>query len=351
MKVLVLTTAYPTPEAPVAGIFVREHVEAARPHAEVEVVHLERGDMRRIEVDRDDEAWRVRYPARPATPWHLAAAIRGLRLVRDHDLVHAHFFLAGLPAVLFQRRPVVVGEHWSVFLPEDPMRLGRGGVLAARVAFGRAALALPVSAALQRGIEAHGVHARFRLVPNVVDTSLFRPGSGERSGLLAVGLLYDAKGFDVLLEALSLLPGERLTLVGDGPLRQPLEEQARRLGIADRVVFRGHAPKVEVAELMQRARVVVVPSRFETSGVVAIEALATATPVVASAAGALPELLDGSGTLAQPGDPTDLARAIRHELGVERSLAAVAAQVAERHSRERVGAELAEIYRAVASRR
>jgi glycosyltransferase involved in cell wall biosynthesis len=347
VKALVLTTSYPTTEEPVSGVFVREHVAAVRPQCDVEVVHLQRADVRRIEVERDDEAWRVRYPQRPPTPWHLAAAARGLRLVRGHDLVHAHFFLAGLPAVLFQRKPVVVSEHWSVFLPEDPMRLGAGGRLAARVAFGRAAMVLPVSAALQRGIEAHGIRARFRVVPNVVDTALFHPATGERQGILAVGLLYEAKGFDVLLDALARLPDERLTLVGDGPLRGALEAQAERLGISERVDFRGTLPKTEVAELMRRARVVAAPSRFETSGVVAIEALASGAPVVATRVGALPELLgDGGGTLVPPGDPAALADALTAV-----SLDDVSEAVRERYSRERVGAELLEIYRSVASPR
>lgn len=342
MRVLALTTSYPAPEEPVAGIFVREHVEAARAHCDVTVVHLQRGASRRIEVERDDEAWRVRYPRRPATAWHLAAAWRGLRLGGEYDLVHAHFFLAGLPAVLFQRRPVVVSEHWSVFLPEDPARLGFGGRLAARVAFERARLVLPVSAALQRGIEASGVRGRFHVVPNVVDTELFRPAEGPREGLLAVGLFYEAKGFDVLLDALERLPEERLTLVGDGPLRPALEARAQRL--EGRVTFTGRLPKARVAELMQRARLVVVPSRFETSAVVALEAIACATPVVGSAVGALPELLaDAGGTLVPPEDPDALAQAIA---GPEPPVDAD--RIRERHSRERIGAELAEIYRSVA---
>jgi glycosyltransferase involved in cell wall biosynthesis len=346
LRVLVLTTSYPTPEEPVPGIFVREHVEAVRPHCDVTVVHLQRAEVRRIEVDRDDEAWRVRYPRRPATPWHLAAGLRGLRLERGHELVHAHFFLAGLPAVLFQRRPVVVSEHWSVFLPEDPAQLGPGGRLAARLAFGRAALVLPVSEALRRGIEAQGIRARFRVLPNVVDTSLFRAGDEPREGLLAVGLLYEAKGFDVLLAALARLPGEQLRLVGDGPLRGALEAEATRLGVADRVEFHGLAPKSGVAQLMRRARLVVVPSRFETSGVVAIEALATGTPVVASAVGALPELLaGGGGLLARPEDPADLAARI--EEARSSPPADVSERVRERYSPERIGSELAHVYRSV----
>jgi glycosyltransferase involved in cell wall biosynthesis len=352
LRVLVLTTSYPTPEEPVLGIFVREQVEAVRSHCDVIVVHLQRSDVRRVEVDRGEEVWRVRYPRRPATPWHLAAGLRGLRLEHRYDLVHAHFFLAGLPAVLFQRRPVVVSEHWSVFLPEDPARLGSGARLAARLAFGRAALVLPVSGALRRGIEAHGIRARFRVVPNVVDTSLFRPGDEPREGLLAVGLLYEAKGFDVLLAALARLPGERLRLVGDGPLRGALEAEAARLGVAGRVDFHGLAPKEEVARLMRRARLVVVPSRFETSGVVAIEALASGTPVVASAVGALPELFaGGGGLLARPGNADELAARIGEALATHLDLGGVSERVREQHSPDLVGTELAEIYRSVASPR
>ena len=132
------------------------------------------------------------------------------------------------------------------------------------------------------------------------------------------------------------MPEERLTIVGDGPLRTALEARAARLGIAERVDFRGVLPKPEVAELMRRARVVAVPSRFETSGVVAIEALASGTPVVASRVGALPELLaGGGGTLVSPGDAAALADAL-----VAAQPDDVSQAVRARHSREHVGAEL-----------
>jgi glycosyltransferase involved in cell wall biosynthesis len=148
------------------------------------------------------------------------------------------------------------------------------------------------------------------------------------------------------------LPGDRLRLVGDGPLRGALEAEAARLGVADRVDFHGQASKEDVAGLMRRARLVIVPSRFETSAVVAIEALASGTPVVASAVGALPELLaGGGGLLARPGDPNDLADRIGEALETQLELSSVSERVRERHSQARVGAELAEIYRSVASPR
>jgi glycosyltransferase involved in cell wall biosynthesis len=103
---------------------------------------------------------------------------------------------------------------------------------------------------------------------------------------------------------------------------------------------------------MRRARVVVVPSRFETSAVVALEALASGTPVVASAVGALPELLaGGGGLLARPGDVDDLAAKIGDALATPVDVDGACRRVRERHSPEHVGAELAGIYRSVASPR
>ena len=354
MKVVVLTTSYPTREAPVPGIFVRELVAAVRPFCDAAVVHLERADVRRIQVDRDDDAWRVRYPSRPAAPWHLLAAARGLRLERDYDLVHAHVFLAGFPAVLFQRRPVVVSEHWSVFLPEDPATLGAAARLAARVAFGRAARVLPVSTPLRDAIARLAPHARLEVLPNSVDTSLFHPGPHERDGrrLLTVGLIYEAKGHDVLLRALADLRGGyadvALDVVGDGPLRAESERLARELGIADRVSFHGIRPKEEIASRMRGADLFVLPSRYENNPCSVLESLASGLPVVATSVGGVPELIDdGAGVLVQAGDPAALADGLRQALASldEFDRAAIAARAAARFGAEHVGARLAAIYR------
>src|SRR6266566_9737717 len=119
VRVLFLTTSYPSAGAPATGIFVHEHARAVAPHAEVAVLHLDRS--RGFGVTRDRAAvfptWRARYPERPLAltlPAHLAAAAAGYGAVRRAgfapDVVHAHFFLAGVPAVL-TAHPVVVTEQ------------------------------------------------------------------------------------------------------------------------------------------------------------------------------------------------------------------------------------------------
>ena len=368
MNVLFVTTSYPTDEAPVAGVFVKEHALAAAEHVDVAILHLDRsrshrGRPRLTRVhDEPLPTWRVTYPWTPvplSVAAHFEAAARGFWAVRRSgfipDVVHAHFFLAGVPAVLLgrlTRTPVVVTEQWSVFLPEDPMSLTWPLSAAARFAYGRAELVLPASDALRRGIEAEGSHARFEVVPNVVDTTLFGPDGDARNGrLLAVGLLYEAKGYEYLLEAVALLRRDgrdiELDIVGDGPERAAYTRLADDLGLDGHVVFHGIVPKPEVARRMREASLFVLTSRYDNNPCVLIEAMASGMPVVATAVGGIPEVVDeSSGLLARPRDPRSIADAIASALdlpgGWDRR--GIAESAATRFGRAEIGRRLAEIY-------
>jgi glycosyltransferase involved in cell wall biosynthesis len=299
---------------------------------------------------------------------HIVGAQRGYRAVRrdgfEPELIHAHFFLAGFPAVLIGRRthtPVVITEQWSVFLPSDPMELTPTLRRTARYAFEHADLVLPASHALRRGIEAQGINASFRVVPNVVDTSLFHTGYAAKSDvarLLAVGLLYEAKGYEFLLEAVSRLAVEgrpfHLDVIGDGPERGAYEELTTSLGIADRVTFHGLMSKADVAAFMRSADLFVLTSRYDNNPCVLIEAMASGLPVVATAVGGIPEIVDASsGRLASPNDPGSIATEIVQALdGLERfDRPAIAQAAKERFGRERVGQMLADAYSEAVRRR
>jgi glycosyltransferase involved in cell wall biosynthesis len=365
VNVLFLTSSYPTEEDPVAGVFVREHARAAAAHARIAIVHLDRGGgSYRIEAvpDADFHVLRVRYPRSPlAYPLHfLGAAVAFRRLRRsgfDPDVIHAHFFLAALPPLLLRplfRRPVVVSEQWSVFLPEDPASLSPVMLWAARHALAKAARVMPASEALMRGMQALGVRARFEVVPNVVDTALFhsepRPRR-ERRRLLFVGLLYGAKGVDILVRAFALLAARRedveLEIVGDGPDRAACEELAAALGVSHLVTFSGLQPKTEVAQRMREADVFALASRYDNNPCVAIEALASGLPIVATRVGGIPELVDdNNGLLAEPDDPEALAARMDEALdSLERfDRPAIAATATRRFGTEAVGAALRDIY-------
>ncbi|WP_042692489.1 glycosyltransferase family 4 protein [Azospirillum sp. B506] len=136
------------------------------------------------------------------------------------------------------------------------------------------------------------------IIPNGVDAARFSPpggipshgDAGEDDGclsLLFVGRVVRQKGLDMLFEALASLPsGTRgriaLTIVGDGPARPELEAQAARLGLSERVAFRGWLGRDELPAAYRAADVFVFPSRDEGMPNVVLEAMAAGLPVVAT---------------------------------------------------------------------
>jgi len=143
---------------------------------------------------------------------------------------------------------------------------------------------------------------------------------GGAPTVLFVGRLVERKGVNYLIEAMGLLRDTaRLVIVGDGPERPKLEAAARRLGIADRIEFRGKVSSTELQAAYARAGAFVLPSVFDARGdteglgVVALEAMNYGTPVVASRIGGIPDVVeDGvTGLLVPPGDAAALAAALR----------------------------------------
>jgi len=176
------------------------------------------------------------------------------------------------------------------------------------------------SAASARQLEADfGIEpGRLRMVANGVDTELFRPDPSvarDPSEILCVGRASDPnKGVRTLIDALARLPEPaRLTLVDEDHAENPARVRAAELGCSQRLRIVGRVATDELLTLYRRAALVVVPSRFEGFGLPAAEAMACETPVVATAAGALPEVVGrgGGGMLVPFDQPEALAKAIR----------------------------------------
>ena len=125
--------------------------------------------------------------------------------------------------------------------------------------------------------------------------------------------LADAPWFTVFedpaLQALARVPGVALLVRGDGPERPALEREAARLGVSDRVRFLGAGTRDDVLMLFRGADAVLVTSAWENLPHTVLEALAVGTPVVATAVGGIPELVEHgrTGLLCPPRDPVALA--------------------------------------------
>lgn len=352
-----------------AGVFVREYALAAADHAEVVVAHLDRGGGAGLHVtSKIEDGLRlvhVRYPRSPAgIAWHLAAAQAAWRrLPFDPDLIHAHFVVAGVPAVVLgrlHRKPVVISENWGIFLPDNPDPVTLPLRFGARFAFGRAELVLPVSEAMERALRALGIETEMRVLPNPVDGALFRPPEERKPHsiprLLTVGLFYDgAKGIDLLLQAVAQLRQEvRLDIVGDGAERADYERLAAELELGDIVTFHRLLPKPEIARLMRTADAFVLASRYDNNPNVLLEALMCGLPSVATTVGGVPEIIDEmNGVLVPPRDVPALADAIRRLVGSLENYdrAEIGRRAAERFGRPRIAADLAAAFSDVLGRR
>jgi glycosyltransferase involved in cell wall biosynthesis len=168
--------------------------------------------------------------------------------------------------------------------------------------------------------------SRIRIVPEPIDLARWeaalsaapgRPVSGP-STIVSVAHLYPRKDVATLLEAVARLPDGnqgrevRLRIVGDGPERGRLTRRVRELGLSGRVELLGHLPFERLAAELAGADVFCLPSRQEAFGIVFLEAMAAALPIVAARAGAVPETVpDGEcGILVPPADASSLAGAL-----------------------------------------
>ncbi len=170
-----------------------------------------------------------------------------------------------------------------------------------------------------------GIPQKFRgrclsMVENGIDLSRFpatpwpaAPSADNPLRILFVGRLIPAKALSLLLEAVAQLVSRglavRLSVVGDGPLREQWEAQARALGLEALVTFKGALPASGVASELQAAHVFCLPSVRESGGAVLLEAMAAARPAIAMNFGGPAELIDA--TVGQLIDLTSPAAAVR----------------------------------------
>jgi glycosyltransferase involved in cell wall biosynthesis len=150
----------------------------------------------------------------------------------------------------------------------------------------------------------------------------------------SVGRLDAVKGYDVLLRALARLPGVRVVVVGDGGGRAGLQEQARRLGVADRVELPGWADRPAAA--LPTFDVFCLPSRSEGFPLSIVEAMLAGLPVVGTRVGSVAELVvdGGTGLLVERDDVDGLAAALgrlRDDAALRATLGAAGRERARAH--------------------
>jgi glycosyltransferase involved in cell wall biosynthesis len=271
------------------------------------------------------------HPARPIVP-SLPRAIGRADIVHAHQMRSPASVLAALTARVRGRHAVVTdhglqGREWGGLLPRLYDRF--------------------LTVSRYSAAEIRSPAAKTRVIYGGVDPKRYAPEpAGPRDGLLFVGRLTPHKGVDVLIRA---LPEEaELTVVGSEGHDRELPERdypdlLRSIAIGRRVRFVGAVDDMELAKLYRRAVALVLPSVERTYygrtikvaellGLVALEAMASGTPVIASRVGGLPEVVeDGeTGFLVPPGDETALRERIETLVGDPAQAARLGTRARER---------------------
>ena len=235
-------------------------------------------------------------------------------------LAHSHEFTMAVYGAWAARRagiPHLITMHGSRYY---------AGRLRRRIAMRLAAQASSAVVAVSRTLSRHLARdlwirpSRIVTIPNGVQRALTDAPSTLRAELelqsgdqlvVAVGNLYPVKGHAVLLDALALLaarfPRLHVAIAGRGELERPLRRRAEELQVSDRFHLLGL--RADIANVLAGADVFVLPSLSEGVPLALLEAMLTAKPVVASAVGDVPTVLDGgrAGLLVPPSDAAALA--------------------------------------------
>lgn len=157
-------------------------------------------------------------------------------------------------------------------------------------------------------------------IHNAVDMTEFEPDGPEElqrgRHILCIALHHPRKAIDVLIKAFKIFGQNHveveLWLVGDGPITGQLEDLVHQLGLTEQVKFLGCQDRPGVRKLLRLCSFLVLPSRDEPFGIAILEAFASRKPVVASAVGGIPEIIeDGkNGILVEPENPQALCDAM-----------------------------------------
>lgn len=172
-----------------------------------------------------------------------------------------------------------------------------------------------------------------------------------------LGRLKEEKGLPLLIEALTGLPEYcQVVLIGNGPMKSVLQEQAARLGVSERVIFQDGIPTFDVPDVLQKMDVLVLPSLTRSNwkeqfGRVLAEAMACETPVIGSDSGEIPYVIGDAGLVFQEGNVQEFTACVRRLLD-DPQLYAILAQkgrqrVLDNYTQERIAQQTFEVYQEI----
>ena len=320
-KILFVTNLYPSDAEPNRGVYIRNQAVALEKSGyEICVLQMDYRSIRRkrklgINWRKQDNIWVCHFsvPISPFAVIQYAIAGKlteiGIRHIEDRfgkfDLIHGHFLEGAYGLIDIKRRrdiPVVFTEHGSNLLDKT-----RSNIESQRMArlYASVDQMIVVGHRQYESAEEFSIES-LSVIPNVIPDFFKFDGTVEKNkgvfSFISVGNLIESKCFGLLIDAFEKIYKEiknvRLVIVGKGPLEGKLKKKVSEKGLSECISFAGAVPNRKLADLYNKADCFVLPSRFETFGVVYAEALCTGTPIISTKNGGIDDIYeDGCGYL------------------------------------------------------
>lgn len=338
MKVLHITYWYPNSQNTKEALWIKRQIESLNFHVEEQfILHLQIKPGNKLnQIKNSKDNFLQRIIELPVKTWwlvelvsftYLAFYLRKLRVKNKFDLINFHIAYPNLTfwhlIKLFFKMPIVITEHWSAYhfnfdLPKEKKlkRIQR--------IFGRQIPVITVSKALAQDIKLFsGFEFPNYIVPNVVEQKIFHKGLDNKREdfYLMVSQWKWPKRPLIVMEAFRKMlkdyPNLHLRVVGEGPEFPKMKDWVREQNLEGHIELIGKRSSEEIASLMQRCKVFLHCSDYETFSVVCAEALSCGAPVVASNVGGVPEVLQGDGILVETNTAEKWERALKFILNNE----------------------------------
>jgi len=241
------------------------------------------------------------------------------------NLCHLHILRRTAPLALYlkfvHRIPYLITEHWSGYHRESGAYRGWLMKLAGKIAVKYAEKVTTVTEGLKNSMLRHGLKNDYVIIPNSVNTSVFKPNpipSPKKTKRLIhiSNLSQTPKNMPQIIRTLEDLCREGLefefVLIGDGEDRKKIMEQIKASPLSERTLYKGELSMKKVAKELADSDLLILFSQYENQPCVILEALACGVPVVSSAVGGIPQILNREGgILVEKGDLLGFKGAIR----------------------------------------
>jgi glycosyltransferase involved in cell wall biosynthesis len=329
-NILFISSWFPSKVQPSNGNFVQRHAEAVALRHDVEILHSI-GDFNQGEkyIFNDQVVNGIRtlivYYRNSKNPVknfyrRMKAYKMGFSIMKKPDLVHANVLHNSMLFAVYLKKkfriPFVVTEHWTAFQADSSDSSGLFGNQIAKYIGNHASMIFPVCDRLRKGLCEIGIKTKAKVIPNVVDTHIFRSKKGENTvrKFLHISSLTYMKNIpsilNVFLKVHEIGYDFELSLGGNGDLK-PIKEFIAQHKLEHKIKYFGAISHNEVAKKMRQNDAFVLFSKYENQPCVISESISVGLYVLSSNVGGISEFFpEGFGTLVQKDNEEELCNAI-----------------------------------------